>query len=218
MALAGFTLLSRPFAIWPGTLQLMPAGILDAGFNRFFVGVLLSNGSTLPWPATEVHVSARGAATLAAAGITVENDWSDNDAAAVGQSTSSEWISVPALAAGGSYAIYLKMDVRNATTGRHLLDLELREAAAHASTARASAPLLVTRTACHGSRRTFTSICDDGTLTAAVSSVSLDQEVFRRVLKKARDLAGLSSLGYRTPAETERLRRRLRDVPAHGPS
>ena len=100
MAVAGFSVTGRPFAVWPATLQTMPEGIVDAGFGRFFVGVRITNGSAQAWPATQVRISPRGRRILAAAGISVSDGWSNGDAAAFGQSATSEWIPIPALAAG----------------------------------------------------------------------------------------------------------------------
>ena len=67
MAIAGLTIVGRPFALWPATLQMMPGGLLDAGFQRFFVGVSLSNTSAQAWLATEARLSTRGRQILAAA-------------------------------------------------------------------------------------------------------------------------------------------------------
>ena len=90
MAIAGMMIVGRPFAAWPATLQVMPEGVLDAGFGRFFVGVRVANGSAQAWPATEIHISARGRRILAAAGISVSDGWSSGDGAAVGQTSNGE--------------------------------------------------------------------------------------------------------------------------------
>jgi len=209
MAIAGMTIIGRPFAAWPATLQVMPEGVLDAGFGRFFVGVRISNGSAQTWPATEIHISARGRRILAAAGIAVSDGWSTSDGAAVGQSSNGEWIPLPAVTAGGVQWVFLKLDASKATSGLHLLELELRDPTAPTTTVKASAPLPVARTICHGTRETFTSVCDQGTLTASLSAMTMDQELFRRLLGKARAVASTAPAGTRTPAETERLRLRL---------
>ena len=210
MALGGFAVSGLPFALWPGTLQVMPQGIPDAGFGRFFIGVRVVNSSAQAWPATEVRISQRGRRILAAARIVVSDGWSAGDGAAVAQIAPGEWIAMPALAAGAIQAVFLKLDLSNATAGLHLLELELRDPTAPATTLKASASFPVARTTCHGTQRTFSSVCDQGTLTASVSAVTMDQELFRRVLGKARALSGVSTPGTRTPAETERLRLRLR--------
>src|ERR1043165_6010435 len=111
MAVAGFALRGRPFAVWPATLQVMPEGVLDGGFGRFFVGVRVTNTSAQAWPATEVRVSTRGRRILAAAGIAVSDGWSSGDAAAVAQTAPSEWIPVPAPAASAFQTLFFKMDV-----------------------------------------------------------------------------------------------------------
>src|SRR3954462_3320494 len=98
MPISNLNIVGRPFTLWPATLQLMPGGVLDAGFGRFFVGVTVQNTSTAAWPATEAHLSPRGRQILAAAGITVGDGLSLGDGAALGQTASGEWISIPALA------------------------------------------------------------------------------------------------------------------------
>ena len=59
---------------------------------------------------------------------------------------------------------------------------------------------------------TFTSTCDVGVLTTSVGALSVDQESYRRVLGRARLLAGAAPPGTRTPAETERLRLRVKGL------
>jgi hypothetical protein len=190
----------------------MPEGVLDAGFGRFFVGLRVLNASTAAWPATEIHISVRGRRILAAAGIALSDGWSNGDAAAVAQTTPTEWVPLPPLAAGATQLVFFKMDATRATAGLHLLELELRDPTAPTVTLKAATSLPVARTVCHGSQRTFTSTCDQGSLTASLAAVSVDQELFRRVLARARALATTAAPGTRTPAETERLRLRLRGL------
>jgi hypothetical protein len=210
MALAGLTVVGRSFAVWPATLQVMPEGILDTGFGRFFVGVRISNASTQAWPATEIRISPRGRRILAAAGVSVSDGWSSGDGAAVAQSAPAEWIPLPSLAAGGTLTIFLKLDVSEATPGLHTLELEQRDPTVPTTTVKTSAALLIAKTVCHGSQHMFSSTCDQGTLEASLSAVTMDQESFRHVLGQARGLAGTATPGTRTLAETERLRLRLR--------
>jgi hypothetical protein len=212
MAISGVAVVGRPFALWPATLQVMPGGILDAGFGRFFVGVALSNGSAQAWPSTEVHLTQRGRQILAAAGVNVGDGLSPGDGAALGQSASGDWISIPALAAGAFHTVFFKLDVSKAAVGAHTLELELRDPAVPQTLLRLTAPLLVARSTGSGAERTFSSVCDSGTMTLSLSAVTLDQELFRRALSRARAIAGTPPPGVRTPAETERLRQRLKAV------
>jgi len=211
--LASANILGRVFAVWPATLQVMPEGILDTAFGRFYVGVRIQNGSTQTWPAAEIHISTRGRRILATAGISVSDGWSASDAAAVGQSTPSEWIPIPALAAGANQLVFFKFDVTSAIPGVHTLDLELRDPTVPATVLRLTAPVNVASTQCHGAQRSFSTRCDKGTLTASVAGVSMDTELFRRVLSQARIVAAAN---VRTPAETERLRQEFRDIMCGG--
>ncbi|HEY7376035.1 MAG TPA: hypothetical protein VIF57_27995 [Polyangia bacterium] len=212
MPISNLNVIGRPFALWPATLQLMPGGVLDAGFGRFFVGVTVQNASGTAWPATEAHISPRGRQVLAAAGISVGDGLSLGDAAALGQTASGEWISIPALAVNASAVVYFKLDVGKATVGAHTLEIEVRDPAVPATLLKAVAPLFVSRTSVSGTQRAFSSVCDRGTLTASLSAVTMDQESFRRVLGRARTVAGTPPPGVRTPAETERVRQRLKAV------
>lgn len=212
MAIGGLEIVGRPFALWPATLQMTPGGVLDVGFRRFFVGVTLSNASTQAWPATEVHLTMRGRQMLAAASITVGDNLSVGDAAALGQSASGEWISIPALAAGGAHTVFFKLDVSRAAVGVTPLELEVRDPAAPQAVLKASAPLFVARTVNSGAPRAFSSTCDRGTLTATLTALTMDQALFRRCLARARAIAGTPPPGVRTPAETERIRLRLKAV------
>jgi hypothetical protein len=212
MAIAGLTVTGRPFALWPATLQMMPGGILDAAFGRFFVGVSLANSSSIAWPAVEARLSDRCRQIFAAAGITVGDGLSLSDAAALGQTAVGEWVAIPALAAGVARTIFFKLDVSRAAVGSHSLEVEVRDPAVPQTILTARAPLLVSRTTLSGSQRVFVSSCDKGTLSASLLALTVDQESFRRVLGRARAFAGTPSPGVRTPAETERVRLRLKAV------
>jgi hypothetical protein len=211
MALGSFAVLGRPFAIWPATLQVMPEGILDAGFGKFFVAVRISNTSGATWPATEIRISPRGRRILSAAKVAVSDGWSTGDGAAVGQTTTTEWIPIPALAVAPAFqTVFFKLDATNATIGLHVLELELRDPNATQTTIKATTTLSIARTVCRGTQRNFTSVSDRGTLTASLGAMTVDQESFRRVLGQARAIAAAVPPGTRSPAETERLRLRLK--------
>jgi hypothetical protein len=212
MPISNLNIVGRPFALWPATLQLMPGGVLDAGFGRFFVGVTVQNGSGTAWPATEAHITTRGRQILAAAGISVGEGLSLGDGAALGQSASGEWVSIPALAANATRVVFFKLDVSKAAVGAHALEIEVRDPLVPATLLKTTAPLFVSRTSASGTQRAFSTVADRGTVTASLSAVTMDQEGFRRVLARARGVAGTPPPGVRTPAETERVRQRLKAV------
>jgi hypothetical protein len=206
--LASPTIIGRPFALWPATLQVMPEGILDAGFGRFFVGVRIKNGSAAAWPAVEVRISARGRRMLAAAAISVADSLSVAEGAALAQTGTGDWVAIPALPAGAFQAVYFRIDVSLAPAGAHPLELELRDPTVPATRLRVQAMLPVARTTFHCAERLFTSACDRGALFASLTELSLDQELFRSALARVRAAAPVSSPGARTAAETRRLRDR----------
>src|ERR1041384_1079027 len=153
MALAGFRVLDRPFGIWPATLQMMPEGILDASFGKLFVGIRVSNISGVAWPATEVRISTRGRRILAAAKIAISDGWAVADGAIIGQTNTTEWVPLAALAPFTSpgapvQLAFFKLDVTNATIGLHVVELELRDPAAPQATLKTTTIVSVSRTTC----------------------------------------------------------------------
>ena len=64
MAIAGLTIVGRPFATWPATLQMTPEGLLDSGLTRFFTGVRVSNTSSQAWPATQTKGMATASSVI----------------------------------------------------------------------------------------------------------------------------------------------------------
>jgi len=212
MAISGLSIVGRPFALWPATLQVMPGGVLDAGFQRFFVGITVANASSQAWAATELRITQRGRKILGAAGIVISDGWGSADAAATGQTAQGEWIPLPAVPAGGQRLVLLKLDVSKAAVGAHTLELELREPTIPQTTILVATPLFVARTSFSASQRTFSSECDRGTLVASINAARVDQESFRSLLRRARAMSGTPAPGIRTPAETERLRKRLKAV------
>ena len=86
--------------------------------------------------------------------------------------------------------MFFKLDVSKAAVGAHTLEVEVRDPAVPATLLKGVAPLLVSRTVASGTQRAFSSACDKGTLTASLSAVTMDEELFRRVLARARGVAG----------------------------
>jgi len=213
MSLSGFAIVGRPFALWPATLQVMPEGLLDAAFGKFFVGVRLSNTSTSAWPATEVRISARGRRILSNAGIAISDGWSSGDASAVGQNSTSEWVPVPSLAVAPAFqTVFFKLDTTVATVGMHVLELEIRDPSAPQVTLKAQCGLSIARTTISGPRQPFTSVCDQGTVAVSLDALTIDQQSFRSLLGRVRALTISAPQGTRTLAETERLRLRLKSL------
>lgn len=213
MSISGLSVVGRPFAIWPATLQVMPEGLLDTAFGKFFVGVRLSNVSTSVWPATEVRISARGRQILANAGVAISDGWASGDAAAIGQSAPNEWIPIPPLAVAPSYhTVFFKLDATAATVGVHVLELEVRDPSAPQTTLKGQCALSVAKTTCSGPRQPFHSVCDQGTLSASLDALTIDSQSFRSLLGRVRVLTTTAPQGTRTIADSERLRLRLKSL------
>ena len=209
---AGLQLMGGPFAIWAGTMQAMPGGVLDAGFGRYFVGLRVVNGSAAAWPITSVRLSRRSRQQLVNAGIVIEDGWSVSDGLAFDQQVSGDRVVVPALPAGANQAVFFKMDASGAHPGVHDLEVELFDPAAPATVLTARAALRVARTAFDSQALSFVTTADKGTLTTSLATAGFDVEALRRALGQARSAfpGGAASDGS-TTSQIERLRARLHD-------
>jgi hypothetical protein len=213
----------RPFAVWPGLLQMTPEGVFEATFGRYFMAVHVRNVWTQPWPAgARVGLTTRCRMWLAAGGITVTDNWSIADQAAVGQEVIAGSVNVGALGPWESRVIYFKVDVTNARVRKHQVEVEVVEPAAedpdHINRL-ARAPIFVSRTTYDSQRSVFVSECDEGVLTVAIKELTVDYNTLKRAVGRARELFGDGSgtggsggsAGRRCgPHQIERLRRRLR--------
>ena len=213
----------RPFAVWPATLQMTPEGIFETAFGRYFMAVSVRNVWTETWPAgARVGLTSRCRSWLAAGGVTVIDDWSAADQAAVGQQVTGGSVLVGDLAPWESRLVYFKVDVSAAHVRKHQVEVEVLEPAAedldHLNRL-ARAPIFVSRTTYNSQRGVFVAECDRGVLTVAVKEIAADYHTLKRAVGRARELFGDSGAGGPDgggpgrgcgPYEIERLRRRLR--------
>jgi hypothetical protein len=213
-----------PFSVWPATMQIMPGGIFEASLGRYFMAVTVRNVWTQPWPAlAAVGLTARCRAWLQTGGVIVDDSWTANDQATVGQQVSAGRVFVGPLAAWDTRIVYFKVDVSNAQVRKHQIEIEVLEPAAedldHINR-KARAPIQVSRATFDSTTQTFTGACDHGTMNVAVKELAVDYHTFKRAVGRAIDLfassgggsggGGGSSGGGCTPQDIERLRQRLR--------
>jgi hypothetical protein len=217
--LSGLTIVRRPFAIWPPTLQIMPDGLLDVALGRFFVAVTIANSGAQAWPTTQLSLSTRCRQRLLSTGVTVDDLWAPTDSAVFDQRVSNGAVSIPALNPNQTYTAYFKLDVSKARPGCYILEVELKDPASPSMdpaipsiVARATSRIFVSRTSFNARCRTFTSVCDKGKITAAISSATVDSETFRRALARARAVLGPSAPAFqqRSPLQLEKLKSRWR--------
>jgi hypothetical protein len=218
----------RPFAVWPGTVQMTPEGVFETAFGRYFLGVRVRNVWTEPWPAgTRVAITDRCRSWLAAGGVTVVDAWSAPDQAAVGQDVVGGRVLVGDLAPWESRLVYFKVDVSAAWVRKHQVEVAVVDPVAedlgHLNR-RARAPIFVSRTTYDSTRGVFVAECDRGTLTMAVKELVVDYSTLKRAIGRARELFGEGGPGGGggggggggppgrgcSPHDLERLRRRLR--------
>ena len=214
-----------PFSVWPATMQIMPGGIFEASLGRYFMAVTVRNVWTRTWPAlAAVGLTARCRAWLQTGGVIVDDAWTANDQATVGQQVSAGRVFVGPLAPWDTRIIYFKVDVSNAQVRKHQVEIEVLEPAAedldHINR-KARAPIQVSRTTFDSTNQTFTGACDRGTMNVAVKELAVDYHTFKRAVGRAIDLFASSSGGSSgggggstgggcTPQDIERLRQRLR--------
>jgi hypothetical protein len=155
--------------------------------------------------------------------VIVDDAWTANDQAMVGQQVSAGRVFVGPLAPWDTRIIYFKVDVTNAQVRKHQVEIEVLEPAAedldHINR-KARAPIQVSRTTFDSTNQTFTGACDRGTMNVAVKELAVDFHTFKRAVGRAIDLfasssgggggGGGSTGGGCTPQDIERLRQRLR--------
>jgi hypothetical protein len=215
---------SNPFAVWPTAMQVMPEGIFEASLGRYFLAVTVRNVWTQAWPVqAAVGLTARCRNWLQAGGVVVDEAWSVDDLAVVGQAVAGGLVQVGPLAPWAATVVYFKVDVTNAIVRKHNVEIEVLEPAAEDPdhlNRKAMAPMCVSRTTYDAPNGVFRSVCDRGTMTAAVKELTVDYHSFKRAVGRARELFATSAgtgtggaggqQGSRcTPANRERLRRRL---------
>ena len=114
----------RPFAVWPGTVQMTPEGVFETAFGRYLMAVRVRNVWTEPWPAgTRVAITGSCRSWLAAGGVTVVDAWSAADQAAVGQDVVGGRVLVGDLDPWESQLVYFKVDVSAARVAKHQVEV-----------------------------------------------------------------------------------------------
>lgn len=185
---------TRPFAIEPGTMQMMPDGIFEASLGRYYLAVRIRNVWTAQWPATaRVDLTSRCRQWLAAGGVEVIDAWSGEDAATLGQAIVGGQVEVGSLSPWETTVVYFKVNVTNAQVRKHLVEVAVihpdAEATSHLNPD-ATSQMMVSRTTYDPAKKVFVSACDRGTLTASIEELVVDHNSFIRAMGVARELFG----------------------------
>ena len=184
----------RPFAVWPGTVQMTPEGVFETAFGRYLMAVRVRNVWTEPWPAgTRVAITEGCRSWLAAGGVMVVNTWSAADQAAVGQDVVGGRVLVGALDPWESQLVYFKVDVSAARVAKHQVEVAIvapvAEDLGHLNR-RVRGPIFVSRTTFDATRGVFVAECDRGTLTMAVKELVVNYNTLKRAIGRAREVLG----------------------------
>jgi hypothetical protein len=208
--LAGMQLVGGPFGVWTATMQVMPGGVLDASFGRYFVGIRVLNAGTTAWPVTHVRLSKRSRQQLVNAGIVIDDNWSAGDGLAFDQQVLGDAVVLPTLAANAHRTVFIKMDASAAHPGVHDFEIVLFDPTAPNTVLRARAPLRVARTVFDGHSFSFNTVADKGTLTTSLATAAFDVEALRRAMAKARLMFPPGSpSGGSAASQLDRVRARL---------
>jgi hypothetical protein len=183
---------TRPSAIRPTAMQMMPDGIFETVLGRYFLAVTVRNIWSVPWPAqASVGLTARCRNWLAAAGIVVVDAWAPSDLDVVAQEMVGAQVRVGALGPWQTRVVYFKVDVSAARPDKHTVEVEVTEPVMpdpdHPNR-RASGSIFVTRTTFDPDESVFVSECDRGRLTAAVRELTVDFHTFKMAVGRAREL------------------------------
>lgn len=219
---------SRPHAIHPATLTMMPDGVFEATLGRHFMAVTVRNIWTRDWPAgATVGLTARSRQWLLAGGVRVIDGWSAGDQQTFDQQMTADGrVVVGALPAWETRVVHFKVDVADAAPRKHQVEVDVAEPLTHINRD-ARAPMMVTRTTYDATQGVFVSQCDRGRLVAAIRELTVDYNSLKRAVFRARELfggggttpsgpggAGGGAPGGKgrdgcSPAQLEDLRRRL---------
>jgi hypothetical protein len=114
----------RPYAVVPGSLQMMPDGIFEAALGQYFMGVRITNiwGDTFR-PGQSVDITSQSRALLAAQGIQVIDAWTQQELQAFNQELSGSSIKIDALQPFASRIIYFKVDCSAALPHKPAVEL-----------------------------------------------------------------------------------------------
>ncbi|MGO8926414.1 MAG: hypothetical protein ACLQU3_05925 [Limisphaerales bacterium] len=209
-----------PFAIYPATMQEMPEGVFEASLGRYFMAVTVCNIWTQVWPAqAAVGLTARCRSWLQAGGVIVNDNWTTEDQAALGQQVSGGRVLIGALGPWESTRIYFKVDVSAAQVRKHLVEIEVLQPSAedldHLNR-KARATISVTRTTYDAVKKVFIGTCDKGTLTADIKKLTVDYNSLKQAVAKARAVLQGGSTGSGSDSgcgcskeQIELIRRRL---------
>ncbi len=200
---------SRGNALWPNTMQLMPEGIFEKTFGRYFLAVRVHNVWTRPWPVgATVGLTESTRLALSNRGIAVSDTWAPEDAAAVGQeitmSNARARAVVGQLAPWESVTVYFKVDLVNVVPNIHTQGIQLNVLEpgapdpAHARR-RTSTKMWISDTTFDPVRNVFTAKTDIGQLSAAVRELTVDYRSLKRAVGRARELFGTSDDLSRAP-------------------
>jgi hypothetical protein len=195
---------AKPYAVWPVTMQMMPAGIFETSLGQYYLGVRVRNIWTQAWRAgSTVGLTSSCRNWLAAGGIVVYDTWTTAEQAALGQEVVNGRVKVGALNPWASKTVFFKIDVTAARVRKHNIEINVLEPGApdpNHPNRKAVGQISVSRTTYDADKKVFVSDCDRGTLSVAVKKVSVDYQTFKRAVGRAIDIIGGS--GGETPGGT----------------
>lgn len=203
----------RPYAVRPSDLFQMPDGVFEASLGVYLMGVRVTNTWGLPFNSNHVlDISSAGRAALAAAGVTVVDQWTSSELASLGQRMVGTGVLLEGLRPSESRTVFFKIDVSQASPRKHAVEFVCRNVAGMADPEhpgrRVTKHIYVSRTSFDSEAGEFVFSARQGVLRMRLDEVAYDREGYRRNRRRLRE-AGRRSRDCRK--DMERARRMLKD-------
>lgn len=208
---AMFDIPYRPYAVRTTDLFQMPDGVFDTSLGTYYMGVRITNRWGMPFSDAHVlDITPANRVVLAAQGITVVDDWSAAELAALGQRQSAGGMVIGSLRPGESRTLFFKVNVSQAASRKHTVEFICRNVSGMADPQhpgrRVSKAIYVSRTSYDAGAGELVFESRQGQLRVRLHEVAYDRQGYRRNRVRLRQAAG-SAQGK---AELEKLRRALR--------
>lgn len=184
----------RPYAVRPDDLFQMPDGVFEASLGVYLMGVRVTNTWGLVFSDSHVlDISDAGRASLAAAGITVIDEWTSAELASLGQRMVGSGVSLAGLRPGESRTVFFRVDVSQAAPRKHAVEFVCRNTAGMADPdhpdRHATKFIYVSRSSFDPIKSEFVFTARQGVVRMRFDQVVYDRTGFRRNRKRLREAA-----------------------------
>lgn len=120
-----FEIVQRPFALDRGTLTMLPDGIFEVSQGIQYMGVRVRNSWDFDWDhftGVMIGIANSSRSALLSQGIKLIDTWTTQEQQALQQEITNGFAKIPALKKGAERTVYFKLDVRNASPSKPVID------------------------------------------------------------------------------------------------